>query len=91
VQSYAAIGQLPPPTAARPPSLEEFLTDIIDPTRPYPEQKEALVDQFTRAYLRSVLALTRGNQAAAARIGKLDRTYVSRLLSKYGLNVKKVE
>jgi anaerobic nitric oxide reductase transcription regulator len=91
IQAYAALGQLPNASGGRPtPSLEEMLAASIDPTEPYAQQKEALLDVFTRVYLRAILAHTRGNQAAASRIGGLDRSYVSRLMSKYGLTVKKV-
>jgi transcriptional regulator with GAF, ATPase, and Fis domain len=90
VQSYAAIGQLPAPTIA--PRGEGIASDAeIDPTIPYPEQKERVVEQFTRAYVKALLRYTNGNQAAAARIGKLDRTTLGRLISRYGLQVRKGE
>jgi two-component system response regulator GlrR len=90
IESYAAIGQLPAPVATAP--AEGFgLESEIDPTTPYPDQKERVVEQFTRAYLRVLLRYTNGNQAAAARIGKLDRTTLGRLMNKYGLHVRKVD
>jgi transcriptional regulator with GAF, ATPase, and Fis domain len=93
VHSYAAIGQLPPPTRpeAAPGLTQTFGMDtLIDPTEPYQEQRERVLEQFTKAYLRSLLRYTNGNQAAAARVGRLDRTYLGRLMTKYGLNLRKV-
>jgi transcriptional regulator with GAF, ATPase, and Fis domain len=90
IQSYAAVGQLPP--AIEPPRAAGFVNDAeIDPTIPYPEQKERVVEQFTRAYLKALLRYTNGHQSAAARIGKLDRTTLGRLMTKYGLHVRKVD
>jgi transcriptional regulator with GAF, ATPase, and Fis domain len=83
LQSYAALGVLPPPGTAL--AAEAQLETEIDPTEPYTEQKDRFVEQFTRAYLKSLLRYANGNQAAAARIGKLDRTYLGRLMAKYGL------
>ena len=84
LQSFAALGVLPeaPSIAAIEGAL---LEDAIDPTQPYAEQKEHFVERFTRAYLKALLRYANGNQAAAARIGKLDRTYLGRMMAKYGL------
>jgi transcriptional regulator with GAF, ATPase, and Fis domain len=49
---------------------------------PYLEQRDALVDAFTRRYTEALLERTRGNQTEAARIAGLDRTYFGRLLTK---------
>ena len=54
--------------------------------RPYVEQKDEIGERFTRLYLRALLAHTAGNQAAAARIAGIDRTYLGRLLVKHGLS-----
>jgi len=91
LQAYASVGELPPAVggqgAAAPIGSFE---DIADPTQPYAEQKDAIVDDFTRAYLKALMAYANGNQAAAARIAQLDRTYLGRMLAKYGLTPKKV-
>jgi DNA-binding protein Fis len=53
--------------------------------RGYHEQKDALVDRFTRIYLQAMLTHTGNNQSAAARLSGLDRTYLRKLLAKHGL------
>src|SRR5439155_327140 len=79
LQAYAAVGQLPPPAGGVEAPAGTF-EPIVDPTMAYAEQKDAMIDEFTRAYLRALIAYTSGNQAAAARIAQLDRTYLGRLL-----------
>jgi transcriptional regulator with GAF, ATPase, and Fis domain len=85
VQAYAAVGQLPADLGGPVASLEEALRTNIDASRPYAEQKDAVLDQFTRVYLKMLIQRAQGNQSAAARIAGLDRTYLGRLLVKYGL------
>jgi transcriptional regulator with GAF, ATPase, and Fis domain len=86
LQAYAAVGQLPPATGGPDGESGPF---EIDPTMPYAEQKDVVIDDFTRAYLRALIAYSNGNQAAAARIAQLDRTYLGRLLQKYGINPRR--
>jgi transcriptional regulator with GAF, ATPase, and Fis domain len=89
IAAYAAIGELPPPTSARGASLDDALDARIDATLPYAEQKDAFVDDFTRRYLRALLALTNGNQSAAAKVAGIDRTHLGRLLAKFGMNARR--
>lgn len=91
VQSYVAVGVLPEASAAPTASLEQALETFIDPTRSYAEQKDALFEQFSRLYVRALLRYTGGNQSAASRISKLDRTYLGRLVARYGLLSRKIE
>ncbi len=79
VQVYAALGTLPSLESAGPGAEPAFGIDL---SRPYLEQRDALVDRFTRAYLEALLAHTGGNQTAAAQIAGLDRTYLGRLIAK---------
>ncbi len=90
LQAYASVGELPPAVGGQGTSgpIGSF-EEIADPTQPYAEQKDAIVDDFTRAYLKALMAYANGNQAAAARIAQLDRTYLGRMLAKYGLTPKK--
>ena len=67
------------------PRIQSALTRFADPALPYEEQKEAMNAMFTRAYLQKLMAAANGNQSRAARIAKLDRTYLGRLLLKYGM------
>jgi DNA-binding protein Fis len=53
--------------------IEALVRRIVDPDGPYAEQKDALVDAFTRVYLERLLAATGGNQSKAARIAGLHR------------------
>jgi transcriptional regulator with GAF, ATPase, and Fis domain len=85
VQAYLALGHLPAPTAGPALDLEAMIRASIDPTLPYADQKETFLEQFSRAYIVALLRYTGGNQAAAARIGKLDRTHLGRMMAKYGL------
>jgi DNA-binding NtrC family response regulator len=85
VQAYAALGQLPEPSRGKTALLELALRELVDLGRSYAEQKDELGDQFTRLYLEALLAASGGNRTAAARVAGLDRTYLGRLLTKYGM------
>jgi DNA-binding NtrC family response regulator len=85
VDTFAAIGMLPLQAGAKGPAIDVALEQMVDVAKPYADQKDDLVERFTRMYLRALLAHTAGNQAAAARIAGIDRTYLGRLLVKYGL------
>jgi transcriptional regulator with GAF, ATPase, and Fis domain len=89
VDTFAAIGMLPLQAStgggATGPAFDVALERMVDVARPYADQKDDLVERFTRMYLRALLAHTSGNQAAAARIAGIDRTYLGRLLVKYGI------
>jgi DNA-binding NtrC family response regulator len=86
VETFAALGMLPSPGSAKAPSAELALAQFVDVHRPFLEQRDELSDRFTRLYLRALLMHTGGNQAEAARAAGIDRTYIARLLSKYGLS-----
>ncbi|MEO8800823.1 MAG: sigma 54-interacting transcriptional regulator [Polyangiaceae bacterium] len=86
VQSYAAIGRLPGPGTATEAKLEQALAESIDVTRMYAEQKEALGERFTKLYLEALMRHTNGHQTAAAQMAGLDRSYLGKLLARYGLN-----
>lgn len=86
IQSYAALGVLPGAPGAHVDHLERGLADLVDPTRPYAEQKEALTERFTVIYLKSLMVHAGGNQSEAARLSGLNRGYLGRLLTRHGLN-----
>ena len=65
--------------------LDLGLGELVDVSRPYADQKDEITDRFTRIYLRALLAHTAGNQSQAARLAGLNRSYLGRLLGKYGL------
>jgi transcriptional regulator with GAF, ATPase, and Fis domain len=85
VQAYAALGRLPPEGGAPEPSGGDFLERVIDVTRPYADQKDHLVEEFTKAYLIRLMQHTNHNQSAAARLSGLDRSWLWRLLVKHGI------
>jgi DNA-binding NtrC family response regulator len=86
VQAYAVLGTLPEEAAPGASALEQALASAVDLSREYAVQKEELADRFTRVYLQALIVHTGGNQTAAARIAGLDRTYLGKLLHKYGLS-----
>jgi DNA-binding NtrC family response regulator len=85
VQAWAALGAIPEPARVREGELERLLADRVDVSVPYAEQKEQIVELFTKVYLQSLLASTAGNQTQAAKLAELDRTYLGRLVVKFGL------
>ena len=86
VDTFAALGMLPQSGAVKGPAAEMALAQMVDLRRPFLEQKDELGDRFTRLYLRALLAHAQGNQAAAARVAGIDRTYLGRLLTKFGMS-----
>lgn len=85
VEAYVALGTLPGQETATPPALDRLMREVIDPDLPYAEQKDRLADLFTRNYLAALLAKTGGNQSEAARISGLERSYLGKLLVKFGI------
>ena len=80
------LGELPEPERTRAGELERLLADLVDVGRAYGDQKEHVTDVFTRVYLHALLAHTKGNQTQAAKLAGLDRSYLGKLLVKYGLS-----
>jgi transcriptional regulator with GAF, ATPase, and Fis domain len=81
VAAFGAVGHLPPDRGAE-DNLDRELVRMMDLDEPYAVQKEALVDRFTQLYVRRLLERTNGNQAAAAKLAGLDRTYFGRLVAR---------
>jgi DNA-binding NtrC family response regulator len=53
---------------------------------PFREAKAAVVDRFERVYCQTLLERARGNISEAARLGAMNRAYLTRLLQKHGLS-----
>jgi two-component system, NtrC family, response regulator GlrR len=85
VQAFLAIGTLPGEAIAAAPALETALLQLIDPEKPYADQKDALLQHFTRLYLEVLLRHTGGNQSEAARISGLNRGYIGELAARHGV------
>jgi DNA-binding NtrC family response regulator len=88
IVSYAALGALPARPAKVQAELEALLAELVDPDRPFSIQKDELSDAFGKSYLRALMAKTGGNQSEAARISGLNRSYLGRMLARYGLSAK---
>jgi len=91
VEAYLAVGHTPAPETAPAHTLQGVLSPFIDSSRPYADQKEEVLREFTRAYLGALLRDTAGNQSEAARISGLDRSYLGRLVAKLGLGPRSGE
>jgi DNA-binding NtrC family response regulator len=72
---------MPPPT---PPVSPEARADGVDVRVPFKVAKDALIDQFERAYIRAALEASGGNMTKAARLAGIDRMYLHRLVQKHG-------
>ena len=84
VIAYVALGELPPAPSRS--AGDTSLTSFVDVATPYPELKDRLVDAFTAIYLRELMAHAKGNQTVAAKVAGLDRSYLGRLLAKFGID-----
>jgi len=88
VEAYAALGVMPPSSphqrgAAR-VGFDGF-DEIVDATKTFADQKNEVVQRFTRVYLERLLRQTRGNQSEAARVSGLERSYLGKLIDRLGL------
>jgi DNA-binding NtrC family response regulator len=87
IQAYAVLGILPDVQAPRGGGdrMEIALSELVSTSSSYADQKDALIDRFTKIYLRRLMVDAKENQSEAARMAKLDRAYLRKLLAKYGL------
>jgi two-component system, NtrC family, response regulator GlrR len=85
IVAYAALGALPEPPLPVVADLVPLLAPLVDVRRPYAEQKDALVEAFTKTYLVSLMAAAGQNQSKAARMAGLSRNHLMRVLARYGL------
>jgi transcriptional regulator with PAS, ATPase and Fis domain len=72
--------ELDPPPAASEAQGVSSLAEL-----PYKDAKMKWVDQFDVSYVTELLSRNKGNVAAAARQAGVDRTYLFRLIRKYGI------
>jgi DNA-binding NtrC family response regulator len=85
VLAYLALGTVPEADVARGAVLEVTLGDALDPSQPYQDEKDRFTALFSRIYFERLLERTGGNQSEAARIAAVDRSYLSKLLARYGV------
>ena len=91
VMAYVALGSVAPPSSVSPSMAPPGLEGEGAPVRfdaPYLVQRDAMIEAFTRRYVASLLEHTKGNQSEAARLAGLDRTYLGRLMTKYGFRTR---
>jgi two-component system, NtrC family, response regulator GlrR len=86
VQAYVAVGALPGDATAGEGDLEAAVRRMLDVERPYAELKEEFLHRFTKTYLTMLLQRTGPNQSEAARVAGLDRSYLGRMLDRYGVS-----
>src|SRR5262249_39710927 len=72
------------PTATLPAVAAELAVSV-----PFKTAKQALVDDFERAYCQRLLEAHDNNITRAARAAELDRVYLLRVLDKYGLRPRR--
>ncbi len=84
VDAFAALSVLPASPVTS-PSDAHHIDTFVDTERPYLELRDALVDEFSRRYLRAILKKADDKKGAAAELAGLDRKYFSKLLTRYGL------
>ena len=82
VAAYAALGTLPEAHHLQGTPLEVLVRGAIDLSQPYAEQKEQLLEAFTRTYVQLLLAATGDNRSEAARISGLERSYLNKLANR---------
>jgi DNA-binding NtrC family response regulator len=82
LQALAAIGTPASPTLTAPAAAS---AEAIDLAVPFREHKARATELFERRYLEVLMREAGGNISKAARIAQTDRTYLSRMLDKYGL------
>jgi DNA-binding NtrC family response regulator len=85
VEAYLAVGAVPREGAVEARAIDAALVEFIDPTQTYADQKNEVLQRFTRAYLERLLEQTAGNQSEAARLSGLERSYLGKLVAKLGL------
>jgi DNA-binding NtrC family response regulator len=86
VLAHLAIGTLPDSDVAPAGLIEMALRQSVDTDVSYQDQKEAFLALFSRVYFEALLERAGGNQSEAARIGGIERSYLRKLLEKYGVN-----
>ena len=92
VARAAALGDEALPEAPAPGAAEATLPAVgggIDVAVPFKTAKQALIDDFERAYCQRLLEAHDNNITRAARAAELDRVYLLRVLDKYGLRPKR--
>ncbi len=81
----AAAPDLDPLSQEESRSEESICDAALYVDQPYKDAKMKWIDRFEVAYVTEILHRNKGNVAAAARQASVDRTYLFRLMRKYGI------
>jgi transcriptional regulator with PAS, ATPase and Fis domain len=65
--------------------LEHNQSDRFSANRPFKVVKQELIQEFEMQYIRDLLEKHNGNVSQAAKQAEIERTYLQRLIRKYGL------
>ncbi len=69
---------------------ENSVTNNVDTTKPFKDEKNRLIDDFEHQYIKELLARNNGNVSKSAREADIERAYLQRLIKKYGLNSQRM-
>ncbi|MFO0724983.1 MAG: sigma 54-dependent Fis family transcriptional regulator [Myxococcota bacterium] len=58
--------------------------------RPYNDARAELVDHFERRYIRALIDRAEGNVSKASRMAQMNRAYLTKLLKRHGLHLRRV-
>jgi transcriptional regulator with GAF, ATPase, and Fis domain len=63
---------------------------VVDASKPYKDQKGAVIADFEERYARLLMKLHDGNVSAAARQAGIDRMSLHKILARYGLDAREL-
>jgi len=63
---------------------------VVDASRPYKDQKSAVIADFEERYARVLMRAHGGNVSAAARQAGIDRMSLHKILARYGLDAREL-
>ncbi len=101
IERSVVLDSVPPPTrSGLQPAFREVPEtapasanplSVPTPDIPFRTAKEAVVEAFERSYIGPLLERCNGNISKAARVARMDRTYLHQLAQKYGFRAAKSE
>ena len=86
VEATIAVGtapQLHAPHQAKTEGADDLISGVLE--EPYRQARRVVLDEFELRYLRALLERTEGNVSKAARIAKMDRSYLIDLIRRHKL------
>ena len=86
VEATLAMGETPALHAADLPAEGDAALNDALLTQPYKDARRLLLDAFERRYVQRLLERNDGNVSAAAREGRMDRTYLIKLKQRHELD-----